>query len=470
MSAQRLYQPRKAQASPLYRILQDWAEAFLARNSDPGEESAGGRIAPFVERSLRAFLECGVPRFGVVRFRCKSCGRSLFVPFSCKKRHACPNCDAKRSLLTTAHAVEDLLPQVPYRQWVLTLPKRLRFFVHRDPRLVGQISKILTAVLTSFYREQAGSSPDAAPALLTFVQRFGSSINLHIHWHLVLSDGTFALENGRLSFQQASPPSQEQVARLTQRLREGILSRLLKTRAIPEETARELSQRERSGFSLDASVFVDADDRAALGRLLSYCTRPAIAVNRLQYLPDLERVRYRPIKGRDEILDWTPLEFLSRLTPIIPPPYLNLTRYAGALGPRSRLRPAVCAATQAGASTAELLGGWRPPLLPPGVKALGRRLASASRRAWALCLARVFEVYPLLCSACGIEMRPVAAITLDSEITRLLVHLDISPDFPINKPARSPPLPMVMEGSQIDPGVDRWDGIDSPGVGGWTSS
>ncbi|MBI4423034.1 MAG: transposase, partial [Elusimicrobia bacterium] len=32
------------------------------------------------------------------------------------------------------------------------------------------------------------------------MQRFGSSINLHIHWHLVVSDGAFALEDGHLRF------------------------------------------------------------------------------------------------------------------------------------------------------------------------------------------------------------------------------------------------------------------------------
>ena len=45
---------------------------------------------------------------------------------------------------------------------------------------------------------------------------------------------------------------------------ESILKDLLKTRAIPEETARELSARRHGGFSLNASVFVDADDRDAL--------------------------------------------------------------------------------------------------------------------------------------------------------------------------------------------------------------
>ncbi|MBI4423311.1 MAG: transposase, partial [Elusimicrobia bacterium] len=49
-------------------------------------------------------------------------------------------------------------------------------------------------------------------------------------------------------------------------------------------------QREHGGFSLNASAFVDADDRNALRRLLSYCIRPAIAVNRLHYMPDRERV------------------------------------------------------------------------------------------------------------------------------------------------------------------------------------
>ncbi|MBI4423336.1 MAG: transposase zinc-binding domain-containing protein, partial [Elusimicrobia bacterium] len=175
MPSLRLYQPRRPQASPLYRVLRDWAETFLTRSLDP---SPGERLhpAPFAANSLRAFLECGIPRFGLVRFLCRSCGKDLFVPYSCKKRLACPSRDAKRSLLTTAHAIEGLLPLAAYRQWVPTLlPKRLRYFVHRDPRLVGRISMSLTAVLTSFYREQAGSSPDSAPALLAFVQRFGSS-------------------------------------------------------------------------------------------------------------------------------------------------------------------------------------------------------------------------------------------------------------------------------------------------------
>jgi len=35
---------------------------------------------------------------------------------------------------------------------VFVLPKRLRFFVNRDPRLSGEIDSILARTLTSFYR------------------------------------------------------------------------------------------------------------------------------------------------------------------------------------------------------------------------------------------------------------------------------------------------------------------------------
>lgn len=113
-------------------------------------------------------------RFGVVRFRCKDCGHDAIVPFSCKRRGACPSCDRKRAVQTGARAVEELLPHVPYRQWVLVIPKRLRYFVDCDPSLAGEISRILSRALVRFYRDAAlrggievASLPDrAAPAVI----------------------------------------------------------------------------------------------------------------------------------------------------------------------------------------------------------------------------------------------------------------------------------------------------------------
>ena len=39
---------------------------------------------------------------------------------------------------------------------------------------------------------------------------------------------------------------------------------------------------QHSGFSVDAGVCIEADDRAALERLLRYCARPPFAMERLR--------------------------------------------------------------------------------------------------------------------------------------------------------------------------------------------
>jgi hypothetical protein len=53
---------------------------------------------------------------------------------------------------------------------------------------------------------------------------------------------------------------------------------------------------EVSGFSLHANTAVYAADRARLERLVQYCARPAIAIERLEALPD-GRLRYLAVRG-----------------------------------------------------------------------------------------------------------------------------------------------------------------------------
>jgi len=106
------YRPRDAAGSALYHCVLDHLETYLAARSRAKADPSH----PAAEDSLRSFLQCGIPRFGVARFRCKECGDSRFVPFSCKRRMACPSCDAKRAVVESGHALDDLLPDVPYRQ------------------------------------------------------------------------------------------------------------------------------------------------------------------------------------------------------------------------------------------------------------------------------------------------------------------------------------------------------------------
>lgn len=121
------------------------------------------------------------------------------------------------------------------------------------------------------------------PASRGAFQRFGSTVNLHIHDHAVVSDGTFALESGRLRFYPAPEPSAEELAELVERLRRRILMRMKDLEAVPEAAILDMLAWPHSGFSLDADVRVEADDRAALGRLLSGVLRPALSLKKLSY-------------------------------------------------------------------------------------------------------------------------------------------------------------------------------------------
>ncbi len=48
---------------------------------------------------------------------------------------------------TAAHLVEHVFPQVPVRQWVISFPKRLRYFLHRDMALTGRVLRVWLRVV-----------------------------------------------------------------------------------------------------------------------------------------------------------------------------------------------------------------------------------------------------------------------------------------------------------------------------------
>ena len=94
---------------------------------------------------------------GTARYRCPGCGEDLFVAFSCKRRGLCPSCDAKRAAIAVFNALDHLLPEVPYRQWVLVVPKRLRFFINRQPDLSGEVSRIFARAVELRLRRKDAS-------------------------------------------------------------------------------------------------------------------------------------------------------------------------------------------------------------------------------------------------------------------------------------------------------------------------
>ena len=79
---------------------------------------------------------------------------------------------------------------------------------------------------------------------------------------------------------------------------------------------------------------------------------------------------------------------------------------------------------------------------------------------WAVLIARIYEVFPLLCPLCGGQMRLIAFITEGTQIRKILDHIGVDLDPPQISPAREPPLWDDCSEAQTDEGVHiepDWD-------------
>ena len=153
-------------------------------------------------------------------------------------------------------------------------------------------------------------------------------------------------------------------ARVEAKVRTRVLRWMARQGLLEPEEAKAMQAWEHGGFSVDARVRVEASDRAGLERLLRYCARGPLALERLERDPDEpERLFYhlpKPTADGRVALTLTPLELLSRLAALIPPPRVHRHRYAGVLAPHSPWRAAVTAWAEAGAEAARVV-----PLSPP---------------------------------------------------------------------------------------------------------
>jgi hypothetical protein len=99
---------------------------------------------------------------------------------------------------------------------------------------------------------------------------------------------------------------------------------------LPASTEGEYGQlANTSGFSLHAGVFANADEPEKLERLCRYISRPAISEQRLS-MTQHGKVRYQlktPYRDGTTHVFFSPVDFIGKLTALIPPPRLNLTRF-----------------------------------------------------------------------------------------------------------------------------------------------
>jgi hypothetical protein len=206
------------------------------------------------------------------------------------------------------------------------------------------------------------------------------------------------------------------------------------------------------GFSLDASVRIEATDREGLERLIRYCARPPFALERLHLVGGRsDQILYRlpkPDPAGRTALRLSALEFLDRLATILPPPRIHRHRYHGVFAPNAPLRPLVTARAQEDNILASQAPGPPLPLpteptapapQPVGAEARTPDTALSRPSRWAALLARIYEVFPLICPTCQEPLTFIAFLTDPEPITQILAHIGEPTSPPLIHPARGPP-------------------------------
>ena len=244
---------------------------------------------------------------------------------------------------TAAFLVDEVIPkETPVRQWVLSLPYRVRLLCAHDPDALAAVRRILVRAVSGYYERAAArlGKPRPRAGAVAFVQRFDSALRLNVHLHVIWLDGVYSHEPGRSEVEwcEHAQVTDADVAQIVRRVRDRVLRKLRQMGKWSEagdaadvDAAADASDGEQlllaldsaavqgvaasgerkgqrdvrvgqgtrdepfvkgplcadfDGFSLHAAVRVAAGNRRQLEHLLRYAGRPAIAESRLSLLSD----------------------------------------------------------------------------------------------------------------------------------------------------------------------------------------
>jgi hypothetical protein len=116
-----------------------------------------------------------------------------------------------------APTTDDVLGGLPMRQWVLTLPHRLRYALAWNHQLCRAVLGVFIRALLTFERRRAERRGirGGRGGAVTAIQRFGSALNLNIHFHTLAVQGVFVDDaGGGLRFVPNPEPTDLEVAKL----------------------------------------------------------------------------------------------------------------------------------------------------------------------------------------------------------------------------------------------------------------
>ena len=172
-----------------------------------------------------------------------------------------------------AHLVAQVLPWVPTRPWVVSVPIPLRYCMAPSQTLTATVHTIIRRTINQFDINRAvthGIDRKTAQAgSVTLLQRFGSAITAHLHCHVLFLEGVYGERaDKRLTprFVTVEPPTDADSAALIHTISQRVLRPL-----------RQLGYLEAG---MDAPVATGDDplsDEPALARTLAAAVQQRLA-------------------------------------------------------------------------------------------------------------------------------------------------------------------------------------------------
>ena len=330
---------------------------------------------------------------------------------------------------TAALLADEVLPERPLRQWVLSLPIALRFLLATDPDALTRVLAAVYRTISAYLLKTSGvTRATGDTGAVTLIQRFGSALNLNlnVHFHMILLDGVYLpVGNGPPVFRHVPAPTSAQLQGLVQQIAERI-GRLLEKRGLIERDMENAwLSADGSGDALDDLIGHSITYRIAVG------PRAGATLFTLQMLPasDIpEAEQQGDHRGAAQAGGFS----LHAGIDIEAGQRQKLERLYGVFAPHSKLRAVVTPAGRGKGKQPQAEEGADKPVT-------ARHVAMR----WAQRLQRVFGIDIEACGRCGGKLKVIASIEEPAVIAKILAHLErTAPDqyqseLPLG--ARAPP-------------------------------
>jgi len=123
--------------------------------------------------------------------------------------------------------IYDVLQGYPVRQWVLSLPIPLRLLLARYPKQLSKVMQIVHRAISTDIIHRAGHlKKQAKTGAVTYIQRFGSALNLNIHLHMLFLEGVIINKQGETTFKRCKAPTHSDLETLVNTISQRIANYL----------------------------------------------------------------------------------------------------------------------------------------------------------------------------------------------------------------------------------------------------